>query len=135
MTWVGRGLSVTTANIYEIIHPTFDIDPLAKRIRIGDIIEGIGMMTARSPCWGLFWIGIAATIWNIWSECNLRFQQGESRLLSLIIKIMIKEIDILFDPSTFKASHWQSTEAAATHRWLTSMPAIVDHNQQGGIVD
>lgn len=32
MTWVGRGLSVTTTNIYETIRPTFDIDPLAKGI-------------------------------------------------------------------------------------------------------
>lgn len=40
--------------------------PRLGDLRIGDIIEGINLMTKNSPCWGLHWSALPACFCGIW---------------------------------------------------------------------
>lgn len=38
--------------------------PLTCDLCVGDLISGIQLMTPCAPCWGLFWIDLAAVVWS-----------------------------------------------------------------------
>lgn len=56
-------------------------------------------------------MGISIVVWIIWLELNLRYKNGESRPVSTIKDRLIKDVDMMFQSTKFKAMHHKMVEA------------------------
>lgn len=70
--------------------------PTNEDIHINNVIEGFQCFSQRSPCWGLYWIDSAVFKWHVWMERNQHHHQNEAKLVVVLVKLLIGNIDILF---------------------------------------
>lgn len=87
--------------------------PITVRILVRVVMEADNAMLM----WGLMWLMLSTTIWNIWILCNKRYKEDASQPMIVLLKDIVQQLDILFSNLLFKKPHLRENEEEAMTAW------------------
>lgn len=93
---------------------------LGYDMRIGDLIDANESFHEKSSCWGQHWVALSTFIWQIWSERNHRYKDGDLKPIKVIATLFVRDVELLFDVRRFRETYRSRLEDFAVNTWKRS---------------